>query len=850
MDVTIPQLLPFCLADPVFFDAVARMPDQDSRFTVAGRDTPAGWTRREHDLWIEWRPADVALPPQGWKVHVSACLADADRAGTQVWDFCVERRIALKVLRSRAALRLSNGKYADRGSSGKLITLYPADERQFAEILPALAELLRDVTGPYVLSDLRYEDSPISVRYGGFAPVTYRDPDGRTVYAIRDPDGHLVPDDRTPAFTVPPWADVPAVLSNSLSRLEVDGGELPYDVERALHFSNSGGVYLARDRSTGAQVVLREARPHAGLDARGDDAVTRLRHEYEVLRRLAGLDVVPRALDYLVIWEHHFLVEEFIDGETLMAEVFARQPLVDPAPSEQSLAAYTGWATDVLAKVDHALMSLHAAGVAFGDLHPGNVILRPDGRIALVDFEVAGDLTGPAPALAAPGFAAPPGLTRRDADAYLLNCLRQWVFLPISPLTDRDPVKLGTVARVIGELYPVPASFGPRLLRGLQRGRDPIGEDTAAAMFDTDTPDWPAIRDSLAAGILATATPERADRLYPGDPQQFGTGGFSLANGAAGVLAALHRAGAEIPGEHVDWLIAAARRAPDPRPGLYDGLHGAAATLELLGRPDEAMDLLDRARRQHRDLAGLSLHSGLAGAGLNLLRFAAATGDERLRTEALDLGDRLAGRLGADPAGQAGLQYGLTGVALFFLRLHDHTGDPAHLDLARDALRREMTRGQTLPDGTFQLVDGTRYLAYLGTGSAGLAVVVNDYLARRDDPEFAGVVDGARLACRSAFIRHPALFQGRAGTILALGLLGVPEDQPVIRTHVRRLGWYALSHRGHLAFPGNQLLRLSADLATGAAGVLVALDAVFNPGAPLVAGLELSAPALVETEGR
>jgi hypothetical protein len=40
---------------------------------------------------------------------------------------------------------------------------------------------------------------------------------------------------------------------------------------------------------------------------------------------------------------------------------------------------------------------------------------------------------------------------------------------------------------------------------------------------------------------------------------------------------------------------------------------------------------------------------------------------------------------------------------------------------------------------------------------------------------------------------------------------------------VRRLAWHALPYGGGLAFPGEQLLRLSMDLATGTAGVLLAL---------------------------
>jgi hypothetical protein len=39
-----------------------------------------------------------------------------------------------------------------------------------------------------------------------------------------------------------------------------------------------------------------------------------------------------------------------------------------------------------------------------------------------------------------------------------------------------------------------------------------------------------------------------------------------------------------------------------------------------------------------------------------------------------------------------------------------------------------------------------------------------------------------------------------------------------------------MSYRGHLAFPGDQLLRLSMDLASGTAGVLLALGAALHDG--------------------
>jgi serine/threonine protein kinase len=172
-------------------------------------------------------------------------------------------------------------------------------------------------------------------------------------------------------------------------------------------------------------VVLREARPRAGLDGDGLDAVARLGREREILHRLEGLDCVPRLLGHCVAWEHHFLVEEYIEGETLLEAILTRHPLVHPVPAENDLGKYVAWATDVLTAIQAALEAVHAHGVRFGDLHPGNVMLRSDGRVALIDFELASDLNDDsARTLGAPGFLAPIDMSGADADRYAMECLR------------------------------------------------------------------------------------------------------------------------------------------------------------------------------------------------------------------------------------------------------------------------------------------------------------------------------------------------------------------------------------------------------------------------------------------
>ena len=69
------------------------------------------------------------------------------------------------------------------------------------------------------------------------------------------------------------------------------------------------------------------------------------------------------------------------------------------------------------------------------------------------------------------------------------------------------------------------------------RGGAPTGDEPMDLTVDPEG--WPRLRDRLAGAIVASATAERDDRLFPGDIAQFHSGGLNLAHGAAGVLHAL-----------------------------------------------------------------------------------------------------------------------------------------------------------------------------------------------------------------------------------------------------------------------------------------------------------------------
>jgi Protein kinase domain len=840
----------FCLADPLFYDSPDGSEASIPGFATAVRPLPAGWRRICVGDWLVHIPPNELIPAQGWKIHVSGCRDNAEWILGHVRDYCVPRAISFKFLRGPLALHIRNAKYAPRGSSGKLVTIYPADDASCERILAELDHLIGGARGPYILSDLRYGDGPLYVRYGAFTERHCRNAEGELVPAIVDGSGELVPDLRQPVFSVPPWVTLPAFLAPHLeARGATLAADLPYRVDTALHFSNGGGVYAGTNASTGERVVLKEARPCAGLTADGSDAVTRLQRERDMLALLSGLGVAPEVRDYFEADGHHFLVQEYIDGAPLNSFFAHRHPLLAAEPNPAEIAAYTAWGLGICDGVDRAVEAIHGREVVVNDLHMFNIMVRPDDSVALIDFEAAARVSeGKRPALGNPGFLAPRDRVGFDIDRYSLGCLKLAMFLPLTTLFALDLGKAAHIVEAIAETFPVPALFLDGALRDIAGAQPrPAGQRSGArarrapsrpaSEFASNPAGWEPARRSLVRAILASATGSRADRLFPGDIEQFSapSGGLCIANGAAGVLYALSKAAAPVPGGHVEWLATrAAEPVPGSRLGLFDGMFGVACALGRLGRGEAAHRVADIHLTERWEQLGTDLHGGLSGLALALTHLGDTLGEPRLQEagqRAADIvADRMAARAGGPARGRAGLMRGCSGPALLFIRMFERTGDTGYLDLAADALGADLDRCVLNDRGALQVDEGWRLMPYLDVGSVGIGYVIDDYLAHRDDDKLRSAARAIAPAACSTYYAQSGLFSGRAGMLLYLAH-GQPAaaDDPRIGAHVRRLAWHAMSYRDGIAFPGDTLFRLSMDLATGTAGVLLALTAAHSP---------------------
>ncbi len=830
----------FCFADPLFYDEQQENGAPAENFTTMLRVSDTGWVTTDRGVWRTVHPASRVLPAQGWQIHVSAGLDNASRLLAHVYESCVEHAVAYRHLRSLLTLLARNSKYASGDSGVELATIYPVDHNELERVLTDLSTRLEGEHGRRIPSGLRYGDGPLYVRYGGFADQ-WVEHNGNRVPAIRKPDGRLVPEKRELTFSVPDWVKLPACLRSSVPARQ--GGSpaarFPYRTVRPLHVSNGGGSYLADPKAGGDQVVLKEARSHAGLDEARIDAVERLHREHELLGRLVGIPSAPRVVEQFAVAEGHYLATEYLPGTSLASWLSRNYPLTRSNATTAELAAYARRALDIVARVEKAIAEVHARGIVVGDLHPSNILIDEDDhdRIFLTEFGTAFDVEcGNRPAPGTPGFRAPADRTGFEVDEYALAALRLWLFLPLSPLAELAPAKLRRIADYVEHRFALPHGYADGTVTVLAPRDVPAGPAPVHTELDHDKPDWPLVRKQLIEAILASATPMRQDRLFPGDIEQFSAGGACFGVGAAGVLYALDVAGAGRFPEHESWLIDAVRHEPPTRPGFYDGSAGIAYVLENFGYHDQAGKLLASSARLVEQTSDHSLESGLAGIGLTMLHFATVRQDNEYGRQALATAVRLAEALEtAAPPGnsaRAGLLSGWAGPALLFIRLFERTGEPAWLSFADQALCRDLEECIEVEDGSLQVRDGpTRTLPYVGVGSAGILLVAEQLARHQPDAEVGDSLSALREACLGEFVVHPGLLNGRCG--LAVALAANPDaEQPgraaAIDRQLAWLAWYAVPYKGGLAFPGHRLLRLSMDVKTGGAGILLSLASLFD----------------------
>ena len=146
-----------------------------------------------------------------------------------------------------------------------------------------------------------------------------------------------------------------------------------YRFMRKLGSTEHSGVYLAERESTHLQVVLKVLRQ---VPEQGDSigAFDRFLQEYETIAEMDHPNIV-KIYDLGVGDDHAHIAMEYLDGGDLRKKIESGTDELE--------------AVRLLRQIASALSAVHAKNVLHRDLKPGNIMLRKNGSVALIDFGLA-----------------------------------------------------------------------------------------------------------------------------------------------------------------------------------------------------------------------------------------------------------------------------------------------------------------------------------------------------------------------------------------------------------------------------------------------------------------------------
>ncbi|HEX5883755.1 MAG TPA: class III lanthionine synthetase LanKC [Pyrinomonadaceae bacterium] len=855
----------FTLSHPLFYEPLDQWYHPTTEYLDPVKElleeVPGDWSAERDGFWFHVHPrngneaekpdgpSQFDLPLQGWKVHVSATIWNGESILKRVAKVALANNVPFKFALDRNVLSTLSSKMWPRGGSGKFITLYPWNETVFQNLLEQLYEELHADEGPYILSDKRYKDCRVLYyRYGGIRRNARLDIKGEQVLVLITPDGKTVPDQRTPYFSPPPWVEDPFPTPKS-GRKELTLNNGRYLIKKAFAFSNSGGVYLAEDRTTGNEVAIKEARPFTLMDDRGNDAIKLLKREGEILEVIKDTGVAPRPVDSFYEWENFFLVQEYLEGVDIRELMLTRSPLMKVNPSLEDAAEFYDTFKTIFISFAQALNTLHERGIVFGDLSANNLIIdRSTYAVKLIDFEGAfRPGVDEATYLYTPGFKSDSSVRENIStyadDLYSLAASMLYMMFPIGALSSVRRDLFDTVLDILVTDVGWSQTSCADIIRGLANNE--LTCPQACELLDRPAkitpPGYAAkvergscepIINELGQFILANMRFSKRMSLFPADPFMLQTNPVSFGFGASGVLYALKKCGFEIPQNAFDWLEQKldATKPNELPPGLLTGSAGIAWAMWELGFEDRAVEFMKRANESPLVKQHHSLLYGMAGIGMANLYLYLRTNNSQYLQTATDLAESLLKTARESSQGiywendgllHLGYGYGQSGIALFFLRLFELTHNEKFLEEGTRALNFDLAHGVEGEPGviSFPRTPGDSTLQpYLEEGTAGIGRVAIRY----------GMWDRLEPILADAHRKYA----GFAGLLYGLGsFISVltdaykfSNDEKYLEMAKRPISGirdiYLIKQPQGSATPGDGLFRLSCDYATGVAGVL------------------------------
>ncbi|MBD2101057.1 serine/threonine-protein kinase [Leptolyngbya sp. FACHB-261] len=221
-----------------------------------------------------------------------------------------------------------------------------------------------------------------------------------------------------------------------------------YQITQVLSEGGFGQTYLAEDiRRPGRPIcVVKHLKPASNDPAFLQTARRLFISEATVLEQLGSHDQIPRLLAYLEENQEFYLVQEFIQGHSLQAELKRGQRWTE------------GQVTHLLYEVLSVLGFVHGHGMIHRDIKPTNVLRRQqDSKLVLIDFgavkQIQTQLTAPGQnsltvAIGTPGYMPNEqayGMPRSNSDIYALGMIAIQALIGLHPTRFEKDAQTGEI---------------------------------------------------------------------------------------------------------------------------------------------------------------------------------------------------------------------------------------------------------------------------------------------------------------------------------------------------------------------------------------------------------------------
>jgi len=292
-----------------------------------------------------------------------------------------------------------------------------------------------------------------------------------------------------------------------------------YRVTEILAAGGFSETYVAEDihRPHYPKCVVKHLKPASSERGLLDSARRLFKSEAETLEQLGKNDQIPTLFAYFEENQEFYLVQEFINGNTLSEELISGQPW------------YESQVLQLLQEVLGILVFVHSYKLIHRDLKPSNLMRRKeDNRLVLIDFgsvkqawmQVVAmpEQTGATIAIGTPGYMPTEqgrGKPRPNSDIYALGIIAIQAITGLHPSQLEEDVETGEMlwqhqAQISNELAAILSKMvryhfkeryqtAAEALQALQLiiNRDKIHSDTVVVPLPLNTPQTPSFQTAI-----------------------------------------------------------------------------------------------------------------------------------------------------------------------------------------------------------------------------------------------------------------------------------------------------------------------------------------------------------------